>query len=73
MNVGFKLSGVPNAAKVRVNYTQPDGTLVTHTCTTSPCTVTADAREGNHIVTLDYLTSGDVVIVSTSQTLATVQ
>jgi len=65
LNVGFNLASIPNATQVRVTLTKPDGTSVTNTCTSSPCAVIADAREGSHLVTLTYLSaSGSVLAIS---------
>jgi hypothetical protein len=73
LNVGFKLASVPNATQVRVTLTKPDGTTVSNTCTSSPCAVTADAREGSHLVTLTYLSaSGSVLATSSEQAVVDV-
>jgi hypothetical protein len=67
LNVGFNLASVPNATQVRVILTKPDGTTVTNTCSSSPCAVIADAREGSHLVTLTYLSAGGSVLATSSE------
>lgn len=62
--VSFNVAGVPHATQARVTLTQPSGVTVTQTCSTSPCAVQADARQGNHVAQLVYLSAG-------GQTLAT--
>ncbi len=64
--VGARLAGVPNATKYRVTITAPDGAVTTNTCTSSPCTVTADSQQGNSRQLIEYLTTGGTVLASTS-------
>lgn len=67
LQVGFKLSSVTNATKVRVSLTQPSGQVVQNTCTSSPCAVTGDVRQGSHLVKLEYLSSSNAVLASGEQ------
>jgi len=67
INVAFKLSSVPNATQVMVSLTRPDGTVVSNTCSTSPCQVAGDKRQGNHLVQISYLSSGSAVLASGTQ------
>jgi len=62
--VSFSTAGVPNATQARITLTQPSGVTVTQTCSASPCAVQADARQGNHVAQVVYLSAG-------GQTLAT--
>jgi hypothetical protein len=62
--VSFNTGGVPNATQARITLTQPSGVTVAQTCSASPCAVQADARQGNHVVQIVYLSAG-------GQTLAT--
>ena len=62
--VSFSTAGVPQATQARITLTQPSGVAVTQTCSASPCAVQADARQGNHVVQIVYLSAG-------GQTLAT--
>jgi hypothetical protein len=62
--VSFSTAGVPLATQARITLTQPSGVTVTQTCSASPCAVQADARQGNHVAQLVYLSAG-------GQTLAT--
>jgi hypothetical protein len=55
LSVGFNLAVVPNAVAVDMMLTSPAG-VVSHTrCTSSPCEVGADERQGSHIVEWEYL------------------
>jgi len=65
--IGFALPG--GAAKARFTSTAPSGKATATTCTSSPCSVTLDARQGNHLLGMEYLTSGDVVIASGERTI----
>jgi hypothetical protein len=62
--VSFATAGVLRATQVRITLTQPSGVTVTQTCSASPCAVQADARQGNHVEQLAYLSAS-------GQTLAT--
>ncbi len=64
LEVGFNLTPITNATKARVTLTKPDGTTVTATCTTSPCSIVADAREANHLLLIEYLSAGNAVLAA---------
>jgi len=55
--VSFSTAGVPHATQARITLTQPSGVATTQTCSASPCAVQADARQGNHVVQLVYLSA----------------
>jgi len=63
LSVGFTLTGVTSAAKIRITITMPNGATSSTTCTTSPCVVTGlDTNQGTAaLMLIEYLTSGDVV------------
>jgi hypothetical protein len=73
LEVSCNISSVANATKCRVTLTKPDGSIVTNTCTSSPCAVTADAREGDHLLKVDYLSASGAVLSSGAQTIVPVQ
>lgn len=73
LQVGFNLASVSNAAKVRVSLTEPSGYVVQNICTTSPCAVTGDVRQGSHLIKLEYLSSGNVVLAAGDQQIQGVQ
>ena len=50
LSVGYSLALEPNAVTVIVTLTSPAGAVTSTTCTSSPCAVTADARQGAHIL-----------------------
>lgn len=65
-------------AKIRLMVQAPDGTITIYTCagtagTTQACAWTGDRREGNHLLTVAYLTSGDVLISTGQPQAITVQ
>jgi hypothetical protein len=67
VSIEFNLASVPNATQVRVALTKPDGSTVTNTCTSSPCAVTADARQGSHLLTLTYLSAGGAMLTASTE------
>ena len=62
--VSFSTAGVPQATQAQITLTQPSGVVMTQTCSASPCALQADARQGNHVAQLVYLSAS-------GQTLAT--
>ncbi len=63
IKIPFRLANVANAAEVAITITEPTG--VAHSavvCTTSPCSVSADARQGSHLYKMDYRNSSHAVI-----------
>lgn len=67
VSVGVKIAAVPNATKVRITLTRPNGETSTTTCASSPCVVTADSRQGaRSSIVIEYLSASDAVL-STGQ------
>ena len=64
VSVTCNISSVTNATQCRVTLTKPDGSTVTNTCASSPCAVTADAREGDHLLKVEYLNAANAVLAS---------
>jgi hypothetical protein len=64
--VGFKLSSVPNATQVTLTLTKPDGTSISSSCTSSPCTIAADARQAAASFALIYRSAGGAALASFS-------
>lgn len=63
IEMSTKIDSVTSATKVKYTITSPDGTTATTTCTSSPCTVTADARQsGTALVKIEYLSAGNSVL-----------
>lgn len=69
--VGYTLPA--NATKAQILLTEPDGYIVTNTCTVNVCPVTGDARQGVHLMQIQYLNSGGAVVAQTDQTPQPVQ
>jgi hypothetical protein len=70
--VAFNLASVPNAAKITVILTAPSGAVQRVTCSSSPCVVSGDARQGNHLIQVQYLSAGNIVLASGEQQIAAV-
>ncbi len=70
--VGFNLSSVPRAAKVQIALTYPSGAVVNAECTSSPCLVAADARQGDHLMQLKYLSASGATLAVQDATVAKV-
>ncbi len=71
--VSFNTAGVPQATQARITLTQPSGVTVTQTCSASPCAVQADARQGNHVAQLVYLSAGGQTLASADPMVLVVQ
>jgi len=71
--VSFSAAGVPQATQARITLTQPSGIIVTQTCSASPCAVQADARQGNHVAQLVYLSAGGQTLASADPMILVVQ
>jgi hypothetical protein len=66
VRVAFSMASVPGAVAVRVKTIAPNGEEIETSCASSPCTVTIDERQGDHIFQLEYLTAGGAVLASTA-------
>jgi hypothetical protein len=63
-SVAFDLQSVPDAAQVRVTVKKPDGSTAQTTCSASACQITVDARQGDHLVRLEYLSPVEKVLAT---------
>ncbi len=72
--VRYSPSDISGASYVRITVTKPDGTATTTTCSSSPCSVTGDARQGqNHLIQAAYFTSAGAQLAQTAVEVLTVQ
>jgi hypothetical protein len=72
--VNYSPSDISGASYLHITVTQPDGMTVTTTCSSSPCSITGDARQGQyHLVQATYFTSGGAQLAQTAVELLTVQ
>ena len=71
--VSFNTAGVLHATQARITLTQPSGVTVTQTCSTSPCAVQADARQGNHVAQLTYLSASGQMLATGDPMIVVVQ
>ncbi|MDP9112100.1 MAG: hypothetical protein M3O20_00300 [Acidobacteriota bacterium] len=71
--VSFNLAGVPQSTHVTITLTQPSGITVMQTCSASPCAVQGDARQGNHVAQLVYLSAGGQPLASGDPIVLVVQ
>jgi hypothetical protein len=71
--VSFNLAGVPQATQASITLTQPSGVSVSQTCAASPCAVQADARQGNHVAQLVYLSAAGQPLASADPMVLVVQ
>ncbi|MGH9455877.1 MAG: hypothetical protein ACRD2O_18125, partial [Terriglobia bacterium] len=71
--VSFNLASVPNATQVKVTLTEPDGAVVTGTCSSSPCAVETDARQGNDAGQTAYLSATGAVLALGDPTVFVVE
>lgn len=63
--MAFNMQSVSGAASVRVITTAPSGEVSQTPCASSPCAVPIDGRQGDHIFSLQYLSSDGTVLAST--------
>ncbi|MBC7925226.1 MAG: BACON domain-containing protein, partial [Bryobacteraceae bacterium] len=64
--VSFQLESFPGAVDVRATVVKPDGrTLPPTICTSSPCVLPADDRQGSHLVQLEYRDATGAILSST--------
>jgi hypothetical protein len=62
---------VPGATSLSVVLTAPSGVVSTTACSSSPCSVVADARQGSYLLVVKYLSPGAKVLAkSDPQSLA---
>jgi hypothetical protein len=72
--LGSGCSGsIPNATNVDVVLTAPNGVITTTNCTSSPCSVVADARQGNYQMILKYKSAGAVILAQSDSQILVVQ
>jgi hypothetical protein len=71
--VSFSTAGVPQATQARITLTQPSGVTVTQTCSASPCALQADARQGNHVAQLVYLSASGQTLAAGDPMIVVVQ
>ncbi len=64
--IGANLPGVPGAAAIRVVTTDPSGVTSTTNCGALPCAVTVDHRQGDHLMSIQYLSATGAVLASSS-------
>ena len=62
--IGANLPGVPGAAAILVSTTDPSGKTYTTSCTALPCAVTVDRRQGDHLMSIQYLSATGAVLAS---------
>jgi hypothetical protein len=67
--MAFNMGSVPRATSVRVITTAPSGVVSQTACASSPCAVPIDGRQGDHIFSLQYLSSNGTVLASTESSV----
>jgi hypothetical protein len=58
----LRLTDVPNAASIKILVTAPSGAQTSFTCSSQPCAVTVDDRQGEHQFRIQYLSIGGTVL-----------
>ena len=64
--IGFTLDG---AASVRVTVTAPSGAVSAVTCTSAPCAITVDDRQGSHSYQVQHLSGSGEVLATAAPVL----
>ena len=73
VSASFTLASVANAATFVAVVTSPSGAQTTVTCSSSPCSVSADARQGAHVVQWQYRGTGGQILAQSDPVVVTVQ
>jgi len=60
--LAFDLGSVPSAASAEIVVTAPSGAETTYACSSSPCKVTVDDRQGSHLYHTNYLSQSGHVL-----------
>jgi hypothetical protein len=68
--VGFDLASVPHATVAIVSVLNPDGSTGATSCSTSPCVVSASAREGLANISIEYHSATGSVLSTSYQMVA---
>ena len=71
--VSFDLAGVPHATHVSITVTLPSGAVTTTTCSSSPCTVNGDARQGTDLIVVAYRSASNAVLAMGDPLIVVVQ
>jgi len=58
---------------VDVVLTAPNGVAATTNCAASPCSATADARQGNYLLVLRYKGASGGILAQTDPQILTIQ
>lgn len=61
----FNLGRVRGAIRARLTATAPSGSTVQVECSSSPCAVTVDNRQGKYLIELQYLSGTGAVLATT--------
>ncbi|HXJ41521.1 MAG TPA: hypothetical protein VNH18_19740 [Bryobacteraceae bacterium] len=65
-SVTFDLTVFPGAVSALVSATAPNGITVQTTCTSSPCSIMEDSRQGEYVIQMQYLSATGATVGSTS-------
>jgi hypothetical protein len=68
--IGFNLKTAPGSTKVRVKVTLPSGDVRERECSSAPCAIGVDPRQGSYHLELTYL-SGDGKVLATESSQRT--
>jgi len=71
--ISFKLGTTDGAASARITVTAPSGAKQVYNCASSPCQVTVDRRQGEHLYRVDYLNRQGLVIRHSDAEILAVQ
>ena len=71
--ISFKLGTADGATSARITVTAPSGAKQVYNCAASPCQVTVDRRQGEHLYRIDYLNHLGTVIRHSDPEILAVQ
>jgi hypothetical protein len=77
LDIGVCLGACPGAVQhatsVDVVATAPNSAVTTTNCSSSPCAIIADARQGNYVIALKYKSSGGKILAQSDPEIVVVK
>lgn len=67
--IAYHIETIPRATRFQIVLTAPSGKNSIVACLTSPCVVPADARQGAHLMTLQYLSASSKILSQSSEAI----
>jgi hypothetical protein len=73
VEISVRTADVPSAASVNVVVTAPNGVKTNFPCSSEPCAISVDERQGQHIYQIQYFSSTGVILTQSQPEVVTLQ